>query len=493
MFALMLGSFLALLNETILNVAFSTLMTDMHITAGTVQWLATVYMLIIGISIPVTAFLIHTFSTRRLYIVAMSLFSFGTFFAGLSSTFPELLIARMIQGCGTGMLVPLMTNVILLIYPLEKQGTAMGKAIFVILLAPAVGPTISGVILHYLSWNWLFFSLLPLSIVSIALGWIYLNVASPITKPKFDILSVLLSTVGFGGVILGISFSESRGFGDRQVLFAIAVGIMFLLLYSKRQLALEHPMLNIRVFKNPMFSLGTLLVMVNLMMLFSINLVLPLFLQKALLLSSFSAGLFLLPGGLLNGFVSLFSGRIYDRSGARILAIPGFLVMAISVGLLANATIDTSLAWIVVLQCCVSIASAFIMTPVQMNSLSHLAPEHTAHGVAILNTLQQIACAIGSSLFLGLLGAGQRIYLAHTSNPDALMEQKGIAFGLHHSLTVATIVLVVTLALSLFIKRRKLDVSATIKSAIESDELLRRKAAQRSTCQSNVAPQTAGK
>lgn len=470
MTALMLGSFLALLNETILNVAFSTLMTEMHITAGTVQWLATGYMLIIGISIPVTAFLIHTYSTRKLYLVAMGLFLAGTVMSGFSSTFPGLLAARIIQGCGTGMLVPIMMNVILLIYPPEKQGTAMGQAIFVILFAPAIGPTFSGVVLQYLKWNWLFFSLIPFSLLAIILGIIYLKLESPITKPKFDFVSVLLSTVGFGGVILGISLSESDGFGNNRVLISIAIGIIALLFYSKRQLSLSHPMLDIRVLKNPMFSLGTLLVMINLMMLFSINLVLPLFLQKALLLSSFAAGLFLLPGGLLNGFVSLFSGRIYDKFGARILAIPGFLVMAVAVGLLAKVNINTPLIWIVILQCCVSIASALIMTPVQMNSLSHLAPEQSAHGVAILNTLQQIACAVGSSLFLGLLGAGQRMYMTQLSKPDALAEQKGFAFGLHHSLTVATILLAVTFLLSFLIKRRESDTSVTMEHIIESTE-----------------------
>ncbi len=470
MMALMLGSFLALLNETILNVAFSTLMTEMHITAGTVQWLATGYMLIIGISIPVTAFLIHTYTIRRLFMVAMSLFLAGTIIAGFSSTFPGLLVARIIQGCGTGMLVPIMMNVILRVYPPEKQGAAMGKAIFVILFAPAIGPSFSGIILQYLNWNWLFFMLVPFALLAIVLGIMFLKLESPVTKPKFDFISVLLSTVGFGGIILGISLSESNGFRDSRVLISIAMGIITLLFYSKRQLSLPHPMLDIRILKNPMFSLGTLLVMVNLMMVFSINLVLPLFLQKALVLSSFSAGLFLLPGGLLNGFVSLFSGRIYDKYGARIMAISGFFVMAVSVGLLANCTIDTPISWIVGLQCCVSIASALIMTPVQMNSLSHLAAKQSAHGVAILNTLQQIACAVGSSLFLGLLGAGQRMYMAQLTVTGALAEKKAFAFGLHHSLTVAAVILVVTFLLSFLIKRRESDAYVTIGHILESTE-----------------------
>ncbi|HRX31709.1 MAG: multidrug efflux MFS transporter [Bacteroidales bacterium] len=470
MMTLMLGSFLALLNETILNVAFSTLMTEMNITAGTVQWLATGYMLVIGISIPVTAFLIHTYTTRKLFMVAMGFFLAGTLIAGFSSTFLGLLVARIIQGCGTGMLVPIMMNAILLIYPIEKQGTAMGKAIFVILFAPAIGPTFSGVVLQYLNWNWLFFSLVPFSLLAIALGVVYLKLESPITKPKFDFLSVLLSTIGFGGIILGISLSESNGFKNNSVIISIVVGILSLLVYSKRQLILSHPMLDIRVLKNPMFLLGTLLVMINLMMLFSINLVLPLFLQKALLLSSFAAGLFLLPGGLINGIVSLFSGRIYDRFGARVLAIPGFLVMVVSVGLLAGVTVDTPLIWIVVLQCCVSIASALIMTPVQMNSLSHLDPEQSAHGVAILNTLQQIACAVGSSLFLGLLGTGQKLYMAQLSETNALSEQNGFAYGLHYSLIVATVILAITFLLSFFIKRREADASTTIEQVIESAE-----------------------
>ncbi|MBP2643509.1 MAG: multidrug transporter [Firmicutes bacterium] len=452
MITLLLGGFISLLNETILNVAFPKIMSEMHIGAGTVQWLATGYMLVVGILVPITAFLIHTFTTKQLYNTAIVLFLIGTLSAGFSTTFPMLLISRMFQACGTGMLVPIMMNTILVINPPEKHGAALGLGLFVILFAPAIGPTIAGLILNFFNWNGLFFCLVPFALLAIVLGSIYLKNVSTITKPKIDALSIILSTLGFGGIIYGISASESAGLFNSQVLIASGIGLASVVLFVWRQLGLKQPMLEVRAFKYPMFAIGVLLIMINMMIWFSLNIILPTFMQNALGVSSVVAGLALLPGGLINGIFSPLTGRMYDKLGAKILLIAGFVFMGIPVACLACISINTSLALIIALHCVFCLGGAFIMAPAQTNSLKQLPPQNAADGVAIINTSLQIAAAMGSSLFIGLMEAGQRNYLLKVTHFTVMEDRLASLFGMKYSLLVAIGFILVGLILAVFVK-----------------------------------------
>ncbi|MBP2651904.1 MAG: multidrug transporter [Firmicutes bacterium] len=452
MITLLLGGFISLLNETILNVAFPQIMSDLHIGAGTVQWLATGYMLVVGILVPITAFLIHTFTTKQLYNTAIVLFLLGTLSAGFSTAFSILLISRMFQACGTGMLVPIMMNTILMINPPEKHGAALGLGLFVILFAPAIGPTIAGLILSFFNWNGLFFCLIPFALVAIVLGSIYIKNVSTITKPKIDALSIILSTLGFGGIIYGISASESAGLFNSHVLIALGIGLVSIIMFVWRQLGLKQPMLEVRAFKYPMFAIGVLLIMINMMIWFSLNIILPTFMQNSLAVSSVVAGLALLPGGLINGIFSPLAGRMYDKLGARVLLIAGFIFMGIPVTCLAYISIHTSLTLIIALHCVFCLGGAFIMAPAQTNSLKQLPPQNSADGVAIINTSIQIAAALGSSLFIGLLETGQRNYLLKVTNFTDMENRLASLFGMKYSLLVAIGFILVGLLLASFVK-----------------------------------------
>lgn len=456
MIALLLGGFISLLNETLLNVAFPNLMADFNISAGTVQWIATAYMLIIGILVPVTAFLIQSFTTKQLYLAAMFLFTIGTILAGFSNTFQLLLIARMIQGLGTGMLMPLMMNTVISINPPEKRGSAMGTCLLVVLFAPAIGPTLSGLLLQFLSWHWLFFCILPFAIIATILGAIYLNNVTELTKPKIDILSILLSTIGFGGIIFGISSAESMGLFSIEVITSFILGIIGLIIFTRRQFHLKQPMLEPGVFKYPMYTLGVCIIVITMMIIFSINIILPTFLQSALNMSPFVAGIALLPGGLISGFMTPITGKIYDKHGAKVLLIPGFAIMAVSMGLLSRISTTTSLTFIITLHCFIFLGVSMVMTPTQTNSLNQLPPRYAPHGIAIINTFQQIAAAAGSSLFIGMMAVGQKDYLKNINSPSNIDKQAAVVFGVNNSFKIALGILIAGFLISLFIKNAKI-------------------------------------
>ncbi|HEY3363362.1 MAG TPA: MDR family MFS transporter [Methanosarcina sp.] len=464
---LLIGGFIALLNETILNVAFPELMTNLHVSTSNIQWLGTAYMLMIGILVPVAAFLLRTFSTKTLYLTAMFLFTIGTIFCGLSPSFPVLLISRIVQGAGAGMMMPIMMNTIVEIYPPEKRGTAVGIAMMVVLVAPSIGPTISGLVLQALNWRWLFFLLLPVALVAIILGAINLKNLSTLTKPKIDILSIVLSTIGFGGFIFGISYIENIGFSNSIVPISLLCGIGGLILFSKRQFALKQPMLELRTLKYPMFTLGVAMIFITFMIPFAVNIILPTYMQGALGLTPFVAGLALLPGGILNALISPLSGRLYDKLGAKLLATVGFAALIIDMFFLSHISGSTTLTILIALQVCMTLGVGLIFAPIQANSLNQLPKEYSAHGVTILNTALQIAAAFGSSLFIGLMGATQEKYLSKYENPGILQQNAALISGVDIAFTAALILVAIGLILSFFIKQREKEAINSLGSQIE--------------------------
>ncbi len=454
---LLIGGFIALLNETLLNVAFPQLTLSLHVTINTVQWLATAYMLVIGISVPVIAFLLENIATKSLYLFAMLLFSIGTVCCGFSQTFSMLLVSRMVQGVGTGMLIPIMMNTILAIYPPEKRGAAIGLSMIVVVFAPVIGPTLSGLVLQYLNWHWLFFSTLPLAFIAIILGMFNLKNVSHLSRPKIDGLSIILSIIGFGGIIFGICSIETMGFRNATVMITLFCGITGLTLFTLRQLSLKQPMLEMRAFRFPMFSLSTCLLLIAFMIPFSINIILPTYLQNILGLTPTEAGLALLLGGVVCGLITPLSGMLYDKIGVKPLVITGFGVLIITMTFFSHISASMSLTFLIVLHCLTFLGTSLVNTPIQTNALNQLPKEYNTHGVAITNTIQQIAAAFGSSLFIGLMGAIQSNYLSKFKNPTILQQHTAVISGVNSAFTAALIMVVIAFMLSFFIKKTVMD------------------------------------
>ena len=454
MIPLLIGGFISLLNETLLNVAFPQLTASLHISTATAQWLATAYMLIIGISVPLVAFLMETFTTKKLYLTAMTMFLLGTIGCGFSQSFFCLLIFRMLQGAGTGMLLPIMMNTVLTIYPPEKRGTAMGTSMIIVIAAPAIGPSLSGAVLGCLSWHWLFFLIIPFAVFAIIIAAINIKNVSTLTKPKIDILSIFLSAIGFGGLIFGISSVESMGFSNIIVIASLVCGIGGLYFFAKRQFSLKQPMLELRTFKFPIFTLGIILTMIAFMIPFSINIILPTYMQNSMKLTPFITGLILMPGSIVSIIFTPLAGRLFDKIGAKLLVTTGFILLAIAMFFFSHITAATTLFMIIALHICVFLGIACISTPIQTNTLNQLPREYHTHGVAVMSTMQQIAAAFGSALFIGLMGAEQTKYLARFKTPDILQQQAAIIYGVNRAFTAALLLVVIALILSFFIKRK---------------------------------------
>lgn len=460
MFVLLLGSFISLFNETILNVALPTLMLEMHITAISAQWLTTGYVLVVGILVPVTAFLIHTFTTKQLYVCAMIIFLIGTVLAVFSTSFPALLISRIVQACGTGMLIPIMMNSALAITPREKHGSVMGLCVCIITLGPALGPAVSGLLLQYFNWHALFMLIIPFLIFCIILGCIFLTNTSKITKPKIDYLSILLSTIGFAGIIFAVSSASTSGVTVTAIIFVI--GLIALILFGKRQLSLEQPILDIRTFKHPLFSIGITLIVLIQMFQFSINMMLPLLLQNGLKTSSFVSALVLFPAILVAAILTPFVGKIYDKIGGKTLIPAGLFIMCVFTFILSRVTPSTSVLVITLIYCCIMVGVSMSMSTSQTTGLSQLSPRTQADGVAIVNTSMQIAGALGSALFVGIMTAYQSSYLIKmTNNPNTSQNQvKAIYSGFGHSVTVAAILIGIGFIIALFIRRNSEKINA---------------------------------
>lgn len=453
MIPLLIGTFIALLDETILNVAFAQLGVDLHVSISTIQWLGTAYMLTIGILVPVVAFLLKTFSTKKMFLSAMGLYVIGTIACGFSQSFTVLLIFRIAEAAGAGMLMPIMINTITEIFPPARRGTALGIVMMVVVIAPGIGPTISGLILQSFNWHYLFFITLPFAILVIILGAIGIKNVSELTKPKIDILSIVLSTIGFGGLIFGVCSIENKGFFNVTVEVSLLCATVGLILFSKRQLSLKQPMLELRAFKYPMFTLGTIMIFITFMIPFAINIVLPTYMQDALGQTPFIAGLILLPGCVANGICSPLTGRLYDKIGARPLLTAGFAVLSAAMLFFSHITASTNVLTLIPIHVCMCLGISLIVTATQVNSLNQLPKNFGPSGVAILSTTQQIAAAFGSSIFIGLMGTIQTHNLLGIKKPSISQRHTAITAGVDTAFTIALVVAIIGFILTFFIKR----------------------------------------
>ncbi|QAA30462.1 DHA2 family efflux MFS transporter permease subunit [Clostridium manihotivorum] len=446
---LVASAFVATFNETILNVALSGIMKDMNVSAGTVQWLVTAYMTVAAVMVPITAFLIQSFKTKTLFFSAIGLLLIGTICAACSNSFAMLLISRMIQSSGTGMIIPIVTNTILLIAPKEKLGISMAICVPAILLGPAFGPTISGIVLQYFSWHALFIMLIPIIIVLMIIGKLFLVNVGEITKPKMDYLSIVLSTIGVGTIIYSIN--SISGGNIKTTLICFIIGIICLITFIKRQNTLKQPMLNLSPFKYPKFVMATILVMIAMMVTFTMSIMLPMFIEGALGKSSFVAGIALLPAVICAGLAAPVGGKIYDKFGVKFLIPLGTAMVTIFVFLISLSKSDASLAHLVIIYIFTSVGIGLFMSPSQTHGLNQLPKEYYPHGVAIVNTLQQISAAIGSSLFIGIMSAVQinALEVQHATNEVA------VATGFSASAMVVCGIALVALILSFFFGRNE--------------------------------------
>ncbi len=405
---LLVSAFTVILNETIMGVALPRLMKDLDVTANAAQWLTTAFLLTMAVVIPITGFLLQRLHTRKVFTMAMGLFSTGTLICALSPGLAMLIFGRVVQACGTAIMMPLlMTTVMTLVQP-ESRGKTMGNISIVISVAPAIGPTISGIILNVLDWRWMFWLVLPIGLGALALGYARLqNVTEP-RKAPLDLISVPLSALAFGGLVYGLStLGEGHGSGGAVPVWApLAVGFVALALFIARQIRLApkgRALLDLRTFRVRVFSVAVVMMAFCMMSLFGMIILLPIYMQNVLGMEPLEAGLLLLPGGLAMGLMAPWVGRAFDRIGARKLVIPGSVLVCLGLGSMSLLGTGSAIWQVLACHLLLSIGLALLFTPLFTSSLGSLPKDLYSYGSAVIGTVQQVAGAAGIALFVSIM------------------------------------------------------------------------------------------
>lgn len=454
--SLLICGFVGMFSETALNIAMTNLMEVFQISPATAQWLTTGFLLTLGVIMPMSGLLLQRFTTRHLFTGSLLSLIVGTLIAALAINFEMLMFARVLQAVGMGLLLPLMFNTILVIYPPAKRGAAMGFVGLVIMFAPATGPTVGGILIEYLTWHYIFWFSLPFLVIGLLVGLKYLENVTDVAKPRIDILSIILSTVGFGGVVFGFSKAGegSEGWSSAVVITSIVVGLVALVLFILRQNFMRDPMMNLSVFKYPMYVVGLLMVLSCMLIIMSSMIILPMYLQTGAGLSVFAAGLMLLPGSALNGILSPHVGRLFDRHGPKWIVIPGLVIVALMLWLFTTISPDSSVAFIVALHIGLMVGIALIWMPAQTNGLNQLPPELYPHGTAVMNTLQQVVGAIGTAVAISILTGGMEKYLHGSTDPTKQGEiANAMTAGSQNVFLFTMSIALISLAIGFFIRR----------------------------------------
>jgi EmrB/QacA subfamily drug resistance transporter len=467
---LFVGAFIAFLNNTLLNVALPTIMDEFQVKPSAVQWLTTGYMLVNGILIPASAFFIQKFTNRRLFITAMSLFSLGTLVAVIAPTFGLLVVARMIQASGSAMMMPLLMNIMLVAFPVERRGSAMGLFGLVMFTAPAIGPTLSGYIIEHYSWRTLFGIVLPFAVFTLVYAIFKLRNITPNRDVKIDLFSLVLSSIGFGGLLYGFSSAGERGWTDPIVYGTILIGAVALTSFIVRQIRMDEPMLDFKIYKHPMFALSSAISVVLSIAMFSAMILTPLYVQSVRGISPFHAGILMLPGAVLMGIMSPITGRLFDKYGARTMAILGLLITIITTFYLSKLGMNSGYYYIMMLYTVRMLGISLVMMPVMTNGLNQLPMVSNPHGTAMNSTLQQVSGAIGSAVLLTIMttrmeSAGVELFAEAKASGNVpstaegltalkdQLETQSMLDGINFAFFVSTIVAAGALVLTFFIKR----------------------------------------
>lgn len=438
---LMLGAFVGMFSETALNIALPQLMKALAVGQSSIQWLVTGYMLVIGIVLPLSSLLTKWFTTKQLVISGLVLFIIGQLISGFGISFSMVLVGRMIQGVGTGIILPLMFTVAMLVFPPNKLGSVNGILALVIMFAPAIGPTITGFILAMGSWRDIFYTFVLFLVIALVIAIFSVENVNEITKPKIDFLSIILSIIGFSGLIAGTSFASHAGWLSIQVLGCLIIALIF---YVRRQLKLNVPILNMRVFKHYNFTLGAVLVMIDFGIILSAMYLLPQYLQNGLLVAVALTGIIMLPGGLVNALTSALAGRMYDNFGAKWPTRIGFLIAFIGAFLLSIVTTNSPIWYVILAHIILMIGAPLAMSPAQTSALNSLKGIESADGSAILNTMEQIVGALATALATSFLTLGRN----SVGGSEAFRFTNGVHYGMYFTIALT----VVGFIIALFVK-----------------------------------------
>ncbi|WP_206448453.1 MDR family MFS transporter [Agrococcus sp. KRD186] len=459
---LLVAAFVAILNETTMGIAIPALNEDLGLAPELGQWLTSAFMLTMAVVIPTTGFLLQRFTTRQIFIAAMTLFSIGTLVCLVAPGFAALLLGRVIQAAGTGIMMPLLMTTIMNVVPAHSRGRTMGLVGLVMSLAPAIGPTLSGAVLELLNWRWTFAIVLPIALIALFVGAKWLTNLGETSKPPLDVPSVILSALAFGGIVFGLSQLGSGQGGEGGAgasalspvalgSIALVAGLVMLVLFVWRQLRLqrrEGALLDLRVFRSRNFTVSVVIMSIISMAMFGTLTLLPLYLQNVVGLDPLQAGLILLPGSVLMGLLGPVMGRIYDAKGPRVLLVPGTLLVAGVLFFYSTVGETTPAVVLALAQTAMSVGMSMSFTPLFSASLGSLQRRLYSHGSAVLNTLQQVAGAAGVAILIGLYSS-----VLHAGEASGLSIAVAGAPGARMAFLVAAMISLAAVVLAFFIRK----------------------------------------
>ena len=400
-------SFAGIVVETAMNVAFPTLMRDFHVSTSAVQWLTTGYLLVLALVIPTSSFLKRSFKTKSLFVISNLFFILGTVAAMLAPSFAIILLGRLIQGIGTGIALPLMFNIIVEQVPISKTGTVMGFANLIIAIAPAVGPTMGGFIVKMFGWRVIFMVLLPLLVISLILGMTSITQKSAIEHLKFDFISWIILTIAFSSLVFATNQASISGWLDWRVIVLLLVSVLAILGFYKYSKKPHHPLIRTNVLLNWRFDLSTIALMISQFSILGTSFLLPNFAQLSLHQNAFVAGLLLLPGTTLGIFLSLLGGKMYDVLGARKPIMLGFSLYAVAT-LLFSIFMPKMTIWMIIIFFAIAImGQAFSSGNTMTSGLHQVEDQFSTDANAVLNTVQQLAGALGTSIVATIVAEHQ--------------------------------------------------------------------------------------
>lgn len=445
---MLFGALISILNQTLLAPALPSIMKEMQVDASTAQWLTTGFMLVNGIMIPVTAYLLARFTTRKLFFLSMGIFTLGTFVAGISTTFPMILLARILQAAGAGVMMPMGQTIMLLTLPKQYRGIGMGMIGLVIGFAPAVGPVVAGFIIDAFNWHLLFYGMTPLAILTILVAYFYLENLGETSNVKLDIPSVMLSTLGFGGLLYSFSAIGSYGF-NAVVIVTMLIGAISLVLFFRRQLQMEEPLLNVRILENRKFMLSVVLTMLVNAALVVGGILNPIYIQAIRGYSASVSALIMLPASIVMAIMSPISGRLFDKFGPRVLAIPGLITVTLFTIPMVLMDDNTSIYFLAFVYTVRMIGLALINMPLNTWGLNALSNKVLAHGTAIGNTFRQVAGSLGTAVLITI----NSIVVANAVDPTTISAQ---IHGINMAYLGAALMMLTALILTIiFVKEDK--------------------------------------
>lgn len=463
--AVIIGMIMVILDSTVVNVAIPNLVKDFGTTLTTIQWTVTGYTLALSAVIPLAGWMTDKFGSKQIFLITITLFTIGSVLCAIAQTPEQLIIYRIIQGLGGGMVAPIGMAMVFKLAPPDKRGAVMGMLGVPMLLAPALGPVLSGWLVEYSTWHWIFLINLPIGIIGILVGIKYLPKFEQGKAPSLDILGMILAPIAFAMLAYGVSEGGGSGWTANTTLTGLIIGGVALILFIIVELRQKQPLLELRVFRSSDFTRGIILTWVSQIALFGTILLIPLFLQQVKGYTPLETGLILLPQALASTIFMPIGGRLFDRIGARPLALTGLTIISAALFLLSRITLDTGLVMVMVPLAMMGAGMGLSMMSLNTHVLNS-APRRLVSRVTPLTTAaQQVVMSFAVAGLTGYLSSNLKDYIKAGNDPlHASVSAYGDAF------IVTTCVAVVGVALSLILRKPKVQDEDELEDAADKPD-----------------------